>query len=552
MAGTIGGMTNYLGVDMSIVAQKKPSLSETHPELAKQWSDKNGLRADEVTSGSNKKVWWVCAEGHEWEAVVANRALRGTGCPYCSGRKPVQGVNDLATLKPELISEWSPRNSILPSEISIGSQTKVWWVCAEGHEWEAPVHARSRGGCPYCSNHRVWPGFNDLATFRPDIASEWSARNALASNKVTVGSGKKVWWVCEKGHEWKVSVAKRTGRGDGCPYCSNQAVLSGYNDLTTTHPVLATEWSPRNILTPKDVIAGSNKKVWWVGVCGHEWDAPLNMRSQGQGCPICSGKRVLQGFNDLKTTHPELAAQWSNNNSLKPSEISVGTHIKVWWVCDKKHEWLAAVHSRTRSGCPYCSNRRILVGDNDILTLYPWVKEFLDETEYKRLDKIIPRGKGHVKLHCPTCDYKWEPLVKNVTTRNQTCPRCNFGQSSKIEVSLLKSLSSYAIVPQYRVNYTGGFMRLDGFFDKNSLKFAVEYDGAYWHNDTIEKDIDKTRILLDKNYYVIRVREVSPHIQLGFLPIEHDNLFQIKFDYTADYCNLPVVVEQIQEFVETR
>jgi hypothetical protein len=77
----------------------------THPDLAAQWnySKNNGLEPDQVTAGSEKRVWWICSKGHEWQAKIRSRSARAQGCPYCSGRYAIKGENDLATLRPDLI-----------------------------------------------------------------------------------------------------------------------------------------------------------------------------------------------------------------------------------------------------------------------------------------------------------------------------------------------------------------------------------------------------------------------------------------------------------------
>lgn len=74
-------------------------LATNYPELAKEWNyDRNGaLTPWMVTTGSNKKVWWTCSLGHEWETAIANRTRYSIGCPYCAGRKAWAGINDLAT-----------------------------------------------------------------------------------------------------------------------------------------------------------------------------------------------------------------------------------------------------------------------------------------------------------------------------------------------------------------------------------------------------------------------------------------------------------------------
>lgn len=181
-------------------------LSEVHPELVAEWSDKNlPLTPDRITYGSNKVVWWKGACGHEWQTSVKARS-NGENCPICSGARVIEGINDLATLKPELADEWSSKNDPLkPTMVTTGSHKKVIWQDKYGHEWTATVKSRaiSGTGCPYCSHNKVLEGFNDLASQRPLIASEWSERNyPLKPDMVTVFANRKVWWKCRKGHEY--------------------------------------------------------------------------------------------------------------------------------------------------------------------------------------------------------------------------------------------------------------------------------------------------------------------------------------------------------------
>jgi hypothetical protein len=59
------------------------------PNISKEWHPtKNGdLTPKDVTSGTTKKIWWLCPKGHSYESVVGYRTTRNWGCPYCSGRK---------------------------------------------------------------------------------------------------------------------------------------------------------------------------------------------------------------------------------------------------------------------------------------------------------------------------------------------------------------------------------------------------------------------------------------------------------------------------------
>ena len=162
------------------------SLSVVHPELIVEWSKKNlPLTPDGITFGSNKVVWWKGSCGHEWQTSVKARS-KGEKCPICSGARAVAGINDLSTLKPGLASEWSKKNEIKPTEVTVGSHKKVIWKCRLGHEWTASVKSRSinGSGCPYCSHNKVLVGFNDLATVVPKVADLNEQAEALFSRLV--------------------------------------------------------------------------------------------------------------------------------------------------------------------------------------------------------------------------------------------------------------------------------------------------------------------------------------------------------------------------------
>ena len=202
---------------------RRGSLADERPDLLSEWSSSNEISPSEVSCGSHKKVQWRCSKGHEWQATVKNRALIGSGCPYCSCRAVLNGFNDLASIHPELIEEWSDRNLPLsPTEVSEFSNKKVWWKCKEGHEWYALISSRSDGhGCPYCAGQLVYEGYNDLNTTNPQIAAEWSERNKpLLPNKITAKNTQNVWWcrsVC--GNEYKAVISSRV-KGRTCPFCN--------------------------------------------------------------------------------------------------------------------------------------------------------------------------------------------------------------------------------------------------------------------------------------------------------------------------------------------
>ena len=340
-------------------------LVTVNPELAAEWHPtKNGsLKPTDVTKSGAAKVWWQCKKGHEWQSTVSNRS-RGNNCPYCSGRKTLKGFNDLITINPELAAEWHPtkNGNITPDMVTKNSNKKIWWRCDKGHEWQTTVyHRNNEYDCPYCAGNSLLKGLNDLATANPNLTKEWNlTRNGnLTPDSIIKNSHKKVWWKCSKGHEWQATVSDRS-RGNRCPYCSGRRLLKGYNDLATVNPELAAQWhtTKNEGLTPEMMTARSHKKVWWKCSKGHEWQATVSDRSRGNGCPYCAGNSVLKGFNDLATVNPKLAAEWHStlNGNLTPYDVTRGCHNKVWWQCNKGHEWRATVSSRTKgAGCPFCN-----------------------------------------------------------------------------------------------------------------------------------------------------------------------------------------------------
>ena len=339
-------------------------------ELLLQWDHTQNmdLTPDSVTYGSRRKIWWICDMGHRWQSSPSVRTEKGSGCPYCAGKKVAPGL-DFASLYPYEASQWHPNKNgkANPCDVLPGSHKTAWWICGQGHEWKAAVRSRARGdGCPVCAGRTVVQGINDLQTTAPILAKQWHpARNGdLKPTQVTGGTGRKVWWICDRGHEWQATINSRV-EGNDCPVCAGKVVIPGENDLESYDPELARQWcAERNgNLLPNQVSVYSNRQVWWRCERGHEWKNRVSARTfHLEGCPYCNGKRVLAGFNDLATLEPLVAKQWhpTLNAPLEPEMVMSGCRKKVWWRCAEGHEWKAVIYSRTgaqKCGCPICAGR---------------------------------------------------------------------------------------------------------------------------------------------------------------------------------------------------
>lgn len=267
------------------------NLKTANPILARQWHPtKNGvLGPSDVLPGSRRIVWWLCPKGHEWERSIEARNT-GRGCPYCRNLYACKD-NCLQTLRPDLAKEWHPtkNGTVTPRDVTPGSKKEAWWMCPKGHEWSAPMSRRKHGmGCPTCRPEHL-RRLNRLQPIPRLLANEWHAtkNGALKPADFSAGSSKKVWWLCEKGHEWFARISSRD-QGRNCPFCSGR-FASEEHCLETVHPELAKEWHPskNKTLTPRDVSPMSAKKVWWLCKKGHSWKAVIYNRSRGNGCRKC-------------------------------------------------------------------------------------------------------------------------------------------------------------------------------------------------------------------------------------------------------------------------
>ena len=426
------------------IAIRSNSLGELYPELIPEWNEVRNAPMSPFTvrANTNHKVWWKCEKGHEWQAAISSR-VRGHGCPYCSGARTLKGKTDLATQYPELAKEWDQdkNGNLTPHDVTPGTDRKVWWIGPCGHSWDARVTNRThRGsGCPYCSTPptRILVGFNDLATVNPQLAKEWDyeKNDNLSPQDVMAGSTKKVWWKCEKGHEWQATVNSRNHSKTGCPKCACSSKRFA-DSILITHPQIASEWDyeKNDGITPSEVKAGSDKQIWWVCSSGHSWSASPYYRCRTNStCPYCSGKKVLEGYNDLNTTHPELVLEWDycKNTDISPSEVTVKMDRYVWWKCEKGHEWKAMIRNRLSSGCPFCGGAKVIPGKTDLETNYP---DLSKEWDVVKNNGILPNQVACVtaKKYWWRCEHNhsWRASVSNRTKGKTGCPYCS-GRDSK-------------------------------------------------------------------------------------------------------------------------
>ncbi len=435
------------GSGCPVCADRRTTLQTSflalYPEIAQEWHPtRNGdLKPEDVTPGSNKKVWWKCECGHEWLTRVNSRTYGGS-CPLCVRKRPSTRATpeyNLLIRYPELAKQWHPKRNgdLKPEDVTPGSNKKVWWKCKCRHEWQARVKARTDGsGCPICARKKATPEYNLRAQY-PELAKEWhpEKNGDLNPEDVTPGSEKRIWWKCDRGHEWQAEVSDRK-KGSKCPVCSGRRVAADVN-LRAQYPDIAAEWHPEKNgnLRPEDVVGGSNKKVWWKGKCGHEWQAVIYSRKKGSGCPVCAGRLPTTDFN-LRVLHPQIAAEWhpEKNGNLRPEDVVPGSRKTVWWKCNRGHEWQAGVRYRSNgSSCPECA----LLGQAPTRKVQPKISlrdsypEIADEWHpekngFRTPEDVSPGSHKKVWWKCKE-GHEWQAVVRARTSRGTGCPVCARG-----------------------------------------------------------------------------------------------------------------------------
>lgn len=315
-----------------------------------------------------------------------------------------------------LMSEWDFENNytINPKKLTRNSNKKASWICSMcTHKWETSIYNRAtRGtGCRNCHHGRrkKQDVKTSIAYNNPDISKNWHPiKNIrLTPDLFQRGSRYEAWFQCQTcGNEWKSPIKSYSG----CSICKKKTKLSKRN-LAVRYPELLSEWHPvKNInRLPSEVSFGSADKAWWqCSKCKHEWEARIQNRTVGKrGCPLCANKVVVEGKNDLRTTHPQLAKEWhlSKNGELSPLNVTYGTGRKAWWTCPNGHDYQATIlHRSSGTDCPRC-NAGTQTSFAEQAVFY-YVKQLYPDAVSRYKAKFL--GKMELDIYIPSIKYAIE------------------------------------------------------------------------------------------------------------------------------------------------
>lgn len=324
-------------------------------------------------------------------------------------------------------------------------------------------------------------GINDLETWcithnRQDLLNEWDfALNTLSPNQISYGSHTAVHWRCSEGHSFVKSIHDRC-QGGICPQCSG-IIFKHRAMLFDERPELMAELDEdyNTFNDVKTVSCCSNKTIHWICPKGHKYNMRALNRSKGLGCPFCSNRRVLVGFNDLNTwciqnNRLQILTDWDyEKNDFSPQDVTFGSNRYAYFKCHIcRHEWKTVISSRTSQGsdCRMCSRR--INSSFPEQCIYYYIRKYFDDAING--DKTVLEGK-ELDIYIP------------------------------------------------------------------SLSIAIEYDGKTWHSD-IAKDIIKDDLCAKKQIILYRIRE---H---GLRKLDSTYSVIYEYDY-GDWDTLSTIVRSI-------
>lgn len=461
----------------------------------------------------NRKSHWKCVKNHKWIASAFDMTQRNWGgCPICNNRSFVNGQRNFSISYPDLMVDWdfTKNKDINPTLTNPHSGKKVWWKCKNGHNWEASINGRTKGfGCPYCAGNKPSPE-NNLSLYPIVKEFDLSKNGELRPENIMPKSSKKVWWTCEKGHEFYAAINDRVCHGSGCPKCHKPFSLFEirvYSEILSVFP--STIWSADIDGVQVDVLI--KELNIGIEVDGHYWhkdkvdkdknknvflmknnitlirlrESPLHLLSpldvgysyrRDDGEQIASIKKVLKNISSLSgkdvsaylsrnsyantslysklvsevsnpnrsLSHaaPELISQWHplKNGKIRPDHVSFGSQQTVWWICNKGHEWEAVINSRVKGhGCPQCSGR-YSSKENNLRVVNNILSSEWDYNKNKPLmpEYVTPFSNKKVWWTCKKCGHKWIALISSRSS-GRGCPNCHENNRSKISKSAINN-----------------------------------------------------------------------------------------------------------------
>lgn len=451
---------------------KKKSISykksfASHPK-AKDWSDKNDVKPENIYKFSHKKFFFDCSDcGHEFKTSLDIISSDRNGCDYCKNYKLCDDISCVYCAEQSLAShpkanEWSDKNKISARNVCKSTKKKYVLTCEQcKHDYNTVLN--SNHGCPFCSNHRL----------------------------------------CD----------------NNCISCNKKSFAS--------HP-FANKWSNKNKTKPRNVFLSTHKKYFFdCDNCDHVYEKALySLRTEKNGCPFCGNFKLCQNLNCIICFNRSYAShlnahKWSIKNKIKPRHVFKKSSKKYFFDCDIcKHSYKQAIHSD--ANCSYCSNTSLCNESNcdycknNSFALHPKAKYWSDKNKLKPRQVFKSSGK-FFSFDCDNCGELYKSTTASITS-GSWCS-CTINKTETKLFKFLKLKYNISIDTQKTFNWCKSKRCLPFDFFIKEYNLIIELDGIqhfknlpHWKSkfkEVQQNDNYKTKLANKHGYSVIRIFQES-------------------------------------------
>ena len=415
-------------------AKAGESLADLRSDLLAEWDFEANAGIDpfKINLGTKRKISWICKKGHTWIAAVNKRVTRNQGCPVCYGTTKTSFPEQAVFYYLERLFQAKNREQVDGFEFDIFLPEEKIAVEYDGYYWHQSDHSirMEERKNAYCSANRITlfrlketierdktvSIAAHVITYRYDSANTFlNDAIALLISEIGVCAGK------------RISIIPDIDSDRGLILANYEQ--AEYEASLIQYPELVAEWDNEKNggLKPQNVRPGSEKRVYWTCSKGHSYKTRIAHRVSGSGCPVCSNKTILQGYNDLQTLSPELASDWNyeKNKGLLPTQVSGSSSKNVWWKCRKcGWEWRTSINNRRshESSCPKCRQRKLQEKTRKQSSSFVLEFQSKGNSDIELLGQYA-NSSTKIECRCKKCNHKWQSLPYNLI-RGQGCPRC--------------------------------------------------------------------------------------------------------------------------------
>ena len=443
----------------------RKSLVTLFPDIAAEWHPTKNLprEVSEIMPGSNDQAWWLCSVcGTEFLTQVCNRTgNKHVGCPTCN--------KHMHTSFPEQAIFYYVKQSFPNAqngytdgfenqmELDIFIPERMTGIEYDGNFWHSnKVIERNKRKYEMCQKNginlvRIKEDYKRYKICRDDCdivisrddATDYGLNNAIISMLRLLDSDT----TCD------IDVAR-----DRSVIKSNYITSFRATSLQARFPNIASEWHPtlNGMLRPDMVMPASHDKVWWLRPkCGSPYSASPSKRTRKNpsACPVCTGKKIVVGINDLATFCPDLAKEWhpTLNGDLLPTMVAPNYSKKVWWMCANcGNEFHVTPNKRVsrNQGCDKCAMKRrseeqhkksLKNGKNTVAALRP---DLLEEWDYERNNDFctpenVSTGNTSILIHwiCSKCGNRWQASAYSRVRLGSGCKACSYKRVGQLNRS---------------------------------------------------------------------------------------------------------------------